>query len=266
MNFAASQRARESKVLEFTLQKLGITPIGHVAEAEAATQEGGDFVILTPDTAALGVGLRSNYNAAKYLMKNDLLGFKRFWVVKDVFDMNQDRMHLDCIFSPLHRRLAVLDAEVSQPKSLRYVDEYIRQDSYSEELQSWYKLSRANVEFAQLLKDEGYTLIRLPHECQLAYGCNALHLGCIDNKWTVLNVHPESKKFIEESEEFKQYCAANNCQIELVYVPFRQITSMYGSLHCASQVLERVPFEKDGIVREHDDVRFVEPQKFDYIV
>lgn len=44
-------------------------------------------------TAAMGVGLRSSYAAAMYLMgigapSGNLLGYKRFLVVKDVFDQD----------------------------------------------------------------------------------------------------------------------------------------------------------------------------------
>lgn len=53
--------------------------------------EGGDFVILDENTAAMGIGLRSSYAAALYLMgvgseAGELLGYKRVLVVKDVFD------------------------------------------------------------------------------------------------------------------------------------------------------------------------------------
>ena len=53
-----------------------------------ATIEGGDFVVVDSNTAALGVGLRSSYSAGQYLMSHDLLGFERFIIVKDTFDQN----------------------------------------------------------------------------------------------------------------------------------------------------------------------------------
>lgn len=92
---------------------------------EYSTLEGGDFVILDDQTAALGVGLRSSYSGANYLMRNDMLGFPRFLVIKDIFDHDQDRMHLDCTFAPLHERLAVIDEEILRESKQRYVDEYI---------------------------------------------------------------------------------------------------------------------------------------------
>ena len=93
-NFTAVQRREEIAIIEFALAKLGIKPIGRVGarisldgcfispnnsltESDASirddqeqrtTMEGGDFVILTENTAALGVGLRTNYAAALYLM------------------------------------------------------------------------------------------------------------------------------------------------------------------------------------------------------
>jgi len=43
-------------------------------------------MILKPDIALLGIGLRSNLEAAKYLMDNDLLGTSRFAIVEDTND------------------------------------------------------------------------------------------------------------------------------------------------------------------------------------
>ncbi|CAL5983495.1 Arginine_deiminase [Hexamita inflata] len=264
-NFAASQRAKEAKILEFTLKKLNINPIGRIHDVPEATMEGGDFVILTQDTCALGIGLRSSYSAGQYMMQNDLLGFKRFLMVKDVFDQHQDRMHLDCTFSPIHQKLAVIDQEILKKDKLRYVDEFIRLDKYDPVRKSWYRLNRANVEFGAFLEGEGYSLIKLPHEYQLAYGCNMLNLGCINGHYKVLTVHNDSRDYIMNSPEFKKYCEVNKVNIDVEYVEFRAITSMYGSLHCASQVLERFSFEEDKIVREADKIQQVEPE-FDYVI
>lgn len=45
-------------------------------------------MIIKEDLALLGLGLRSNYEAAFYLMKNDLLGCKRFGLVIDDHDFD----------------------------------------------------------------------------------------------------------------------------------------------------------------------------------
>ena len=51
--------------------------------------EGGDFTPAGQDLALLGVGLRSNMEAAQQLMDKDLLGARRFAVVKDDFEQHQ---------------------------------------------------------------------------------------------------------------------------------------------------------------------------------
>ena len=34
-------------------------------------------------------------------------------------------MHLDCVFSPLHEKLAVLDETITKEGKMRFVDEFI---------------------------------------------------------------------------------------------------------------------------------------------
>ena len=63
--------------------------------------EGGDFFPCGRGLAMLGVGLRSNVEAATQLMQRDLLGTDALAVVRDDFEQSQDRMHLDCVFSLL---------------------------------------------------------------------------------------------------------------------------------------------------------------------
>ena len=52
-------------------------------------QQGGDFTPVGQELALQGVGLRSNYEAAKQLMERDLLGTRRFAVVRDDFEQHQ---------------------------------------------------------------------------------------------------------------------------------------------------------------------------------
>lgn len=51
--------------------------------------EGGDFTPAGQDLAILGIGLRSNMEAAQQLMDKDLLGSRRFAVVKDEYEQHQ---------------------------------------------------------------------------------------------------------------------------------------------------------------------------------
>ncbi|KAH0569848.1 Arginine deiminase [Spironucleus salmonicida] len=257
-NFSAEQRLGENALMEFVLKKIGIRPIGRIGEftyerhipicgganklTPKATIEGGDFIALNNGIGALGVGLRSSYTAGIHLMEHDLLGTDKFIIVKDTFDQDQDRMHLDCTCSPLHDKLILIDEEILiNPDKLRYVDEWVHLGGYSDEHKSFYALNekRTNIELKQYLEQSGYSIIAIPHKYQLAYGCNMLHLGFTDGAFHILTVHEESKLFIERHPVFKTYCQKNNIRIVVEYVPFRSITSMYGSLHCATQVLER---------------------------
>jgi len=49
----------------------------------------GDFFPAGRDLALLGIGLRSNLDACKQLMEQDLLGTRRFAVVRDDFEQHQ---------------------------------------------------------------------------------------------------------------------------------------------------------------------------------
>ncbi len=102
------------------------------------------------------------------------------------------------------------------------VDEYIK-DASGE-----YRLARENVEFSAFMKGEGYNIIPIRNEHQLAYACNVLNLG--DSR--VISVHPESARQIVKSGHFKG---------DVRVIDFSSITSMYGSVHCASQVVKRIP-------------------------
>ena len=47
----------------------------------------------------LGIGLRTKIEAAYYLMNNNLLGSRRFALVIDEFDLDQQRIYLDTYFN-----------------------------------------------------------------------------------------------------------------------------------------------------------------------
>eukprot|EP01013_Petalomonas_cantuscygni_P029691 TRINITY_DN554_c0_g1_i1.p1 TRINITY_DN554_c0_g1~~TRINITY_DN554_c0_g1_i1.p1 ORF type:complete len:588 (-),score=53.65 TRINITY_DN554_c0_g1_i1:252-2015(-) len=96
---SAPQRRHEPIVTEFCFQQLGIPVIGRIPPTE--TLEGGDFLAVSEDLAMLGIGLRTTYGAALHLMENDLLGVRRFAVVRDEHDLAQERMHLDTVMNIL---------------------------------------------------------------------------------------------------------------------------------------------------------------------
>lgn len=83
--------------------------------------EGGDFFPCGRGLAMLGVGLRSNVEAAQQLMQRDLLGTDALAVVRDDFEQSQDRMHLDCVFSLLGDDVCLmLDEMMGEESPTRY--------------------------------------------------------------------------------------------------------------------------------------------------
>ena len=70
--------------------------------------------------------------------------------------------------------------------------------------------------------------MRVSHEHQLLYGCNCLNLGA----GRVIAVHEATARKIVQFEPFKGH---------VQYIDFSAITSMYGAVHCASQVVVRAP-------------------------
>lgn len=75
---------------------------------------------------------------------------------------------------------------------------------------------------------EGYSILPISHEHQLAYACNVLNLG----NGRVISVHAPSARQIVSHPAFKG---------DVRVIDFSSVTSMYGSVHCASQVVMRAP-------------------------
>jgi len=107
-------------------------------------------------------------------MDKDLLGTRRFAVVRDDFDKHQDRMHLDCVFSIIGDKCCIMLEDIIGPESptRRLVDEYVRDPADGK-----YKLARGDIEFSQFIRSEGYEIIPIKNEHQLAYACEFLLLA-----------------------------------------------------------------------------------------
>jgi hypothetical protein len=70
------------------------------------------------------------------------------------------------------------------------------------------------------------TLTPTPHPQE--YACNILNLG--DER--IISVHPETARQIVRSPKFTG---------DVQCVDYSPITSMYGAVHCSSQVIKRTP-------------------------
>lgn len=110
-------------------------------------------------------------------------------------------------------------------ESLMGKDSPIRRlvDEYEQGTDGKYFMSRHDIELSQYLHDQGYSIIPVTNEHQLRYGCNCLNLG----NGNILSVDPATSKHLARSPLFKG---------RIVNLDFKNMTNMYGSLHCCSQV------------------------------
>lgn len=78
------------------------------------------------------------------------------------------------------------------------------------------------------LQDEGYAIMPVKGADQLKYGCNCLNLGA----GRIISVHEETARQLVKFDDF-----IGNVQ----FIDWTPITSMYGAVHCGSQVIVRTP-------------------------
>ena len=253
----STQRRLEVDLMHFCFRKIGLPVIGAIKHP--GYLEGGDFFPAGKDLCFIGVGTRSNVEACHQLMQNDLLGpVKRVAVVRDDFERDQCRMHLDTIFNIIGDDIVLLAADVMGEHSplRRTVDEYELVDvvdpvqerlaaaeavTVADDIDTdvpvtpltRYVLRRSGVEFSAWLTSNGFHIEPISREHQLAYGCNVLNLG--DS--TLLSCHAATARQIVRCPHF-------HGSVQLV--EFEAISSMYGALHCSSQVVRRAPADDDN--------------------
>ena len=216
------QRNLEVSLMRFSLEKLGLKVIGGIEEP--GYLEGGDFIAVNPDLAMVGIGLRSNEAACHQLMDQDLLGTRRFAIVRDEFEQHQDRMHLDCVFSVLSDTCCLMLEEMmgAEAPTRRLVDEYVKGADGK------YALGRQSIEFSAYMESNGFKIIPIAAKDQLEYACNVLNLG----NERIISVHQSTARQIVRSPHFHG---------DVQYIDYSPITSMYGAVHCSSQVVKRTP-------------------------
>ena len=196
--------------------------------------------------------MRTNFNAVQQLMDNNIWGTRRIADVRDVFDCSQQRMHLDTIFNVVSDNLCILLETVmgENSKHRRLVNEYTINNNGK------YVLSKKDVEFSKYLKDEGFTIIPITEQEQAEYGINFLNLG----NENIISVHKGTATKIIKSGKF-------NGKINVI--PFDGMQTMFGSVHCCSQVLSRhsinrVP--KFDQIEELNELKLIEEDKSNVVM
>jgi len=236
------QRSHEVEVMKFCWERLGYQVVGEIPEP--FTLEGGDFIPSGRDLCFIGTGLRTDDGAVKYMLEKDLFGTRRVAVVRDIFDRDQDRMHLDCVFNILgYDCCVVLDTIIGETSmQRRLVTEYTRSQNGE------YRVTQFDVEFSKYLKDRGFNIIPIPAEYQLAYGCNFVNMG--NSK--IIAVHEPTKKLIEASGLFHG---------QIVFVQYNMITNMYGAGHCSTQLFRKRSDLPEQSPRKLPEERGLDPDR-----
>ena len=232
-----SQRKYEHIIMKQIFQNIGANIIGDLRGE--GYLEGGDFFVAREDLSMLGVGLRTDMNGAKYLMKNDLLGTRYMGICLDENDLDQQRMHLDTYFNILNdNNVLVIDFEdvkKEEKKELNIDRKVYYYDNNKEikEIESdnknidnkigEYKLIKIYNSFYKFLDDMKFNYIKITHKEQKEYMINFLNIG--NN--TVISVNKNLEKKLKD----------NNINIiNVQYFNCQPILNMYGGMHCMTQV------------------------------
>ena len=232
-----SQRKYEHIIMKQVFQNLGADIIGEIGTN--GLLEGGDFFVAREDLSMLGIGLRTDFNGASYLMKNDLLGTRYMAICSDENDLDQQRMHLDTYFNILNDNNAVVidfDDVQKQENKKTNIDRkvyYYDNDKNAKEIESdkediknkvgEYKLIKIYDSFYKFLDEMKFNYIKISHQEQKEYMINFLNIG--NN--TVISVNKNLEKKLKD----------NGCDIITVkYFNCQPILNMYGGMHCMTQV------------------------------
>ena len=232
-----SQRRYEHIIMKQVFKNIGADIIGELGEE--GYLEGGDFFVAREDLSMLGVGLRTDMNGAKYLMKNDLLGTRYMAICLDENDLDQQRMHLDTYFNILNNDNALvidfdevgkkenkknnIDRKVYLYDNNKDVKEIESDNKNMDNKIGVYKLSKIYDSFYTFLDEMKFNYIKITHQEQKEYMINFLNIG--NN--TVISVNKNLQQKLKDNN-------INNIHVQ--YFNCQPILNMYGGMHCMTQV------------------------------
>ena len=232
-----SQRRYEHIIMKQVFKNIGADIIGELGEE--GYLEGGDFFVAREDLSMLGVGLRTDMNGAKYLMKNDLLGTRYMGICLDENDLDQQRMHLDTYFNILNNDNALvidfdevkkkenkknnIDRKVYLYDNNKDVKEIESDNKNMDNKIGEYKLIKIYDSFYKFLDDMKFNYIKITHQEQKEYMINFLNIG--NN--TVISVNNNLQQKLKDN---------NINDIHVQYFNCQPILNMYGGMHCMTQV------------------------------
>mmetsp|Transcript_6822 Transcript_6822/g.17149 ORF Transcript_6822/g.17149 Transcript_6822/m.17149 type:complete len:740 (-) Transcript_6822:98-2317(-) len=234
-NFTCWQRAPESKIIDFLCQKLG-WKIFCTIESPGCL-EGSDFFPAGPELCFLGLGVRTNYNAAKYMLEKDAFGTTRVAFVRDIFDRRGT--YLEKVFNIIGYDTVLMNSEVmgSETARRRIVDEWCREPNGK------YKMTRRNVEFSTYVSEQGFDIIPVPENPKFDVS-HILNLG--NGRLYCGNL--ELRKIIEANPLFKGtflHCEDND-----------NPRGVENTIHGTVAAIRRVPIEDRPAVEMEEEIKY----------
>jgi arginine deiminase len=218
--FSTPQRRAESDLMRIVWEQLGVSTVDQLDVPCAL--EGGDFFPLGEDVALIGVGLRTNMDAVKALLRADVIRAKKVVVVEDMQDLNVRQSHLDRFFSPIEDGVCVcLEPVAEDERHFRRIAHIWVKDEggYVETM---------TVSFGKWLSSEGYTVLKTTLEQHENYFTNNLTLGRDSGgKMKVFATNPGVEGFLRK----------HGFDGQVFSTDFSAIKSMSGGVHRATQVL-----------------------------
>jgi arginine deiminase len=215
-------RQPEVDIMGFILRKLNISPVYKVQEP--GVLEGGDF-LPAGKIVFQGIGLRTNFEAVKQLLIQDAYGAEEIVVVKDLFDQNMDRMHLDTIFNIVGKSHVLLWEDVlTNDKMRRLVDVYARRGK-TKGIFGPYEKIMSDKDFGEFLRERKFQVIKVTDKEQKLFAVNVLNVG----NGTIITPYNGSDYSARLSE----------AGIKAVFVDFENLRRGWGAAHCMTQVISR---------------------------
>jgi len=229
-------RRTEKIVINQVLKNINAKVIGEMPEK--CYMEGGDFFTLRHDLAILGIGIRSNFEAAYYLMEKDLIGCDRLALCIDNDDQDQERMHLDTFFNVLSENAIVIidfdDLTKLKGKRInRKIQVYSKKEEsllirkpLSDTHYGDYCLIAEFDDMYKYLESEGFKYIKCSLAQQENFIFNFLNIG--------------DKLIIAINKELKQLVKNNNIDAKVIDLEFEAVKNLYGGVRCATQVYRNI--------------------------
>ena len=228
--FETSQRRFETYLMRAVWKQLGVNVIASCEGASDISLEGGDFFPVNEDLSILGVGIRTNINAARFLTSSGVLGTRKFVVVENPKDKTQERSHLDTVFSILDENTCLCLSLVARddPKFLRIAREFEFVDGkYREQLQ---------MPFGKWLNRQGFHVIEASYQQSQDQFVNVLHLG--------KDSHGRSQ-IVATNREVEGVLKKEGFEGDVHWTDLSPLLSMFGGVHCCTQVLRETPKEEN---------------------